>query len=254
MEGRTVRCAKCRHSWFQDGPELEPPEDARTRRGRPRLAFASAGLRGTRRRSANARNRSACIPSTGLRLSKDRPTLPAPAAENFAPARPAVEEPIADSAPEPGPLLPPCDHRAAGFLRPVDTDYGSQFDHSPPFRPRRNPLKIWTAAAAVFAALAIGVVAAVSYWGLPDWVPVSRPTFAMEEPDLVLEFPPDQQDRRTLPNGTEFFGASGTVDQCRARNAGCARDPDRAARCARPDRLQLESGAAINAAWHRAKA
>ncbi|MBA4355353.1 MAG: thioredoxin, partial [Novosphingobium sp.] len=22
VEGRTVRCAKCRHSWFQNGPEL----------------------------------------------------------------------------------------------------------------------------------------------------------------------------------------------------------------------------------------
>ena len=27
----------------------------------------------------------------------------------------------------------------------------------------------------------------------------------------VLEFPPNRQDRRTLPNGTEFFGASGKV-------------------------------------------
>jgi len=22
VDGRTVRCAKCRHSWFQEGPEL----------------------------------------------------------------------------------------------------------------------------------------------------------------------------------------------------------------------------------------
>ena len=33
----------------------------------------------------------------------------------------------------------------------------------------------------------------------------------MARPDLVLEFPAEKQDRRTLPNGTEFFGASGTV-------------------------------------------
>ncbi|WP_292682983.1 MJ0042-type zinc finger domain-containing protein [Novosphingobium sp.] len=24
VEGRTVRCAKCRHSWYQEGPELAP--------------------------------------------------------------------------------------------------------------------------------------------------------------------------------------------------------------------------------------
>jgi len=25
LEGRTVRCAKCKHSWFQDGPALAEP-------------------------------------------------------------------------------------------------------------------------------------------------------------------------------------------------------------------------------------
>ena len=28
VEGRTVRCAKCRHSWFQDGPEITVPAAA----------------------------------------------------------------------------------------------------------------------------------------------------------------------------------------------------------------------------------
>jgi hypothetical protein len=59
--------------------------------------------------------------------------------------------------------------------------------------------------------LAAGTIAAVSYWGLPDWVPVSRPTFAMGQADLQLDFPADQQERRQLPNGTEYFGASGTI-------------------------------------------
>jgi hypothetical protein len=40
---------------------------------------------------------------------------------------------------------------------------------------------------------------------------VARPTFAINQQHLQLEFPPDQQERRTLPNGTEYFGASGTV-------------------------------------------
>ncbi|WP_374408926.1 thioredoxin [Pelagerythrobacter sp.] len=125
----------------------------------------------------------------------------------------AVEEPV--TAPPP----PPEDHAGEPLpdespAPPADeaTDDGySPFAAEPPFRPRRNRLRIWTAAAAAFAVLALGTIAAVSYWGLPDWVPVSRPTFAVEQPDLVLEFPADQQDRRTLPNGTEFFGASGTI-------------------------------------------
>ena len=65
--------------------------------------------------------------------------------------------------------------------------------------------------AAILGLIATGTIVAVNYWGLPDWVPVSRPTFAASQPDLVLDFPPDQQDRRQLPNGTEFFGASGSI-------------------------------------------
>lgn len=87
----------------------------------------------------------------------------------------------------------------------------SSFAHEPLFRPRRNPARLWTAAAVVFALLVAGLIGAVSVWGLPDWVPVPHSTFAAAQPDLVLEFPAQQQERRTLPNGTEYFGASGSV-------------------------------------------
>ena len=36
-------------------------------------------------------------------------------------------------------------------------------------------------------------------------------TFAPRQPDLVIDFPANRQDRRTLPNGAEFFGASGKI-------------------------------------------
>ncbi|WP_226796455.1 thioredoxin [Altererythrobacter sp. CC-YST694] len=90
-------------------------------------------------------------------------------------------------------------------------DRYSRFDPEPPFRRRRNTLRLWTYAAAIFAVFALGSVFAVSYWGLPDWVPVSRPTFGVGQSDLVLDFPASKQDRRQLPNGIEYFGASGTV-------------------------------------------
>ncbi|MFN5780362.1 MAG: MJ0042-type zinc finger domain-containing protein, partial [Novosphingobium sp.] len=28
VDGRTVRCAKCKHNWFQDGPQIAPPPAA----------------------------------------------------------------------------------------------------------------------------------------------------------------------------------------------------------------------------------
>lgn len=87
----------------------------------------------------------------------------------------------------------------------------SSFDYTPPFRPRRNRTRMWMMAAVLFALVALGSAGAVAWYGLPDWVPLPRPTFARSQPDLQLDFPPKRQDRRTLPNGTEYFGASGTV-------------------------------------------
>jgi hypothetical protein len=87
----------------------------------------------------------------------------------------------------------------------------SSFEHEPPFRPRRNPAKLWTAAALAFALAVTALTAAVWWFGLPDWLPGSRPAFGKGAPGLELSFPAARQDRRTLPNGTEYFGASGTI-------------------------------------------
>ena len=143
----------------------------------------------------------------GRRQSHDPRRLPPPPPPE-AIARPDPVPPAPDHADEPAAEPEAADPPAEE--QEFDDGY-SPFAAEPPFRPRRNMLRIWTIAAAAFAVLALGTIGAVSYWGLPDWVPIARPTFAVEQPDLVLEFPPGQQDRRTLPNGTEFFGASGTI-------------------------------------------
>ncbi len=90
-------------------------------------------------------------------------------------------------------------------------DSPSQFDREPPFRPRRNKAKLWTIGAVAFALVVAALIGAATWLGLPDWVPLARPTFGQGQPDLELSFPRARQDRRTLPNGTEYFGASGTV-------------------------------------------
>jgi predicted Zn finger-like uncharacterized protein len=178
-DGRTVRCAKCRHSWFQEGPALELAET-----GSPRVQHADAV-------------KEAPAPAT----APETPPTPARAAE---------PSPIAEAAEAPRPTYYD-DTSGAQF-----SDEGpSRFDFAPPFQPRRNWAKIGMVAAIVFAAVTLGLAAVVAWAGLPDWVPVARPTFAQAQQDLVLDFPPKRQDRRTLPNGTEYFGASGTI-----RNVG----------------------------------
>ncbi|WAT17415.1 zinc-ribbon domain-containing protein [Aurantiacibacter sp. MUD11] len=210
VEGRTVRCAKCRHSWFQDGPhvpgapggEAPAPAPAPTPTPTPTPPPAAAP---------------APPPPPPPEPVAEAPVAePTPAPAPIAEPEPAPE-PVATEEPEEEPLpdLPQADSEVAP--PPVVEEHeqyeaeGSYFDPDPMFRPRRNPLRMWTWAAAIFAIVAAGTIFAVSYWGLPDWVPVERPTFAADQPDLQLDFPPEEQERRQLPNGTEFFGASGRI-------------------------------------------
>ena len=198
VEGRTVRCAKCRHSWFQEGPVIA------TAPGQPEPAPVPAPPPPP-----------APPPREPVRspvaATAERSAEPSPAPEPEPEAEQAAPPPSFDDWASPAPSVVEKDSAPLPSLRDEDEDEVSPFDAEPPFRPRRNPLKLWTAAGATFALLATGTVVAASYWGLPDWVPVSRPTFAAGNRDLVLDFPADQQDRRTLPNQTEFFGASGTI-------------------------------------------
>src|SRR5690606_34642422 len=134
-EGRTVRCAKCRHSWFQEGPAQAPPETA------PPAAAARSDTR------------------------DDRPEPDMPRPQAVAPAPPAIEdEPFEDEPPAPAfeePELPPAEPG------PPIEDAPSHFEHEPPFRPRRNTLKRLTYAGAVFAADGAGRVVGVRYYGPP---------------------------------------------------------------------------------------
>lgn len=196
VEGRTVRCAKCRHSWFQDGAPVAVPAE-RTEAPRPApVPPAPAHAAEPARRPEPVAVEPASAAAEAERVPEPAPVPPPPAYDDWSEPAPSVVEQA--SAPLPAP-------------QEEEFDEPSPFDSEPPFRPRRNPLKLWTAAGVTFAMLATGTVVAASYWGLPDWVPVSRPTFAAGNRDLVLDFPADQQDRRTLPNKTEFFGATGTI-------------------------------------------
>ena len=189
-DGRTVRCAKCRHSWFQEGPALpaRPPSLAET---------APA------QQAAPAPTPQAAPPPPPQQQYSPPPAVPA-----AAPPPPPSVEPVAQEPEPPFEEQPPPPAVAPAY---ADEDDGSHFDHEPPFRRRRNPLRLWTYAAIVFALVVAALIVAVSYWGLPAWVPVSRPTFAAAQADLQLDFPADQQERRQLPDGTEYFGASGTI-------------------------------------------
>lgn len=207
IDGRTVRCAKCRHSWFQEGPAPAPPP------AEPVVEAAPPA------------------PPPPVPAPEPEPISPAPPLEDVPqtavgqpdalqsePADPSVS--VDKSLPEEAPAPPPLGYaepsaEAAGWAAPATQwdheSTESSFAHEPPFRPRRNPARIWTIAAALFAAVSLGIVGATAWWGLPDWMPFAHPLFAEAQPGLRLDFPAKQQDRHQLPDGTWYFGASGTV-------------------------------------------
>jgi len=197
VEGRTVRCAKCRHSWFQDGPPLPPRIEADPYAENPQAEPSFQTL--SRILSQNSTKSSA---ETPIAAPQERGPLPGSTA---ATGKVIYHD---DDLPKP-PTMPRGDARKETVS--VADEGPSSFEYEPPFRPRRNTAKLWTIAAVAFAASVAGLIGLAAIFGLPDWLPIARPTFAAATRDLELSFPPERQDRRTLPNGTEYFGASGTV-------------------------------------------
>ena len=221
LEGRTVRCAKCKHSWFQDGPELaEPIAAAYAAPARAETTVTPPPPRPAPPPVQSRRGPIAQEPTPFDRAELDsRPVEEKGEASGRQPVPPWADEnededaegeqPVGESVAQPpsfdaAPVAAEWDAEPA----PADPDFDdvSQFDHSPPFRPRRNWLRWLTWGAGAFAALALAAVAAMSVYGTPSWLPIEKPLFGAD-PGLQVEFPASEQERRTLPNGAEFFGA-----------------------------------------------
>ncbi|WP_206242025.1 zinc-ribbon domain-containing protein [Novosphingobium terrae] len=203
-KGRTVRCAKCRHSWFQDGHGIEaeaPVAAVPVAQPTPAPAMAEAMV---------AAPEPVAPPPPAPTVQEDWPSsypVPAPAGDI------AVATPTAFAAPVPAYERDKPEAQPAATTTVADDfdDTPSSFAHEPPFRPRRNPARMWTMLAITFGLLALVAAGAVWRFGLPGWLPFGHSPFAAGQPDLVLTFPSNRQDRRSLANGGEYFGISGTI-------------------------------------------
>lgn len=172
--GRTVRCANCRHSWFQE-PAPAPPEAPVSPK--------------------------APVPPTA-------PVVPAAPMAPAPPAPPAPAAAPADSAPAPSiaqPAPPPPVAPAEDVVPPPAYD---AFAHRPPFRPRRNPARRWTIAAVGAAAVMIAAIGGLAYSGQSLSALVGVQFGASDTPLLLVDNPIE---RRALANGTEMFAVSGKV-------------------------------------------
>jgi predicted Zn finger-like uncharacterized protein len=117
--------------------------------------------------------------------------------------RPSSEAPPAFAAPPPR-RDPPTERIEAPPARAPETD---AFAHAPPFRPRRNPARMWTIVAIVAAALMIGAVLAIQYFGLPQiGERMGIPVQAGNELSIRGD-----AERRQLESGNELLTVTGEI-------------------------------------------
>ncbi|QAY76906.1 zinc-ribbon domain-containing protein [Sphingosinicella sp. BN140058] len=189
--GRQVRCANCRHSWFQD----PPPPRASTSHAQPAAAPPppppprEPGYAGPQPVAARA----AAPPVEEAPIARPQPTPTEPVY--------AKQHEVPRAAPRP----------PSSILGPEEPDIAPQqfdaFAHEPPFRPRRNRARLLTILAVVAAALMLSATAAILYYGVPG----TAGRLGLKAPSgspLKIDLKPH---RSTLASGNEFFSVAGTI-------------------------------------------
>lgn len=154
IEGRQVRCANCKNSWFAEGAESIPVTPA---------------------------------PPQAPPRTPVQQEFPETSAQESYQDEPRVEKPVTKAS----------------------SSYGSDpFAHEPPFKPRRNPAKMWTAiAVGLFLVLAAGI-GAVAWFGPPSFIAGIGGNAADSALDVQLVRSPE---RRTLASGHELLSISGRI-------------------------------------------
>lgn len=233
--GRTVRCAKCRHSWYQPGTEDEAGmAETAAEADAPE---AAEPVRETVQAGSTVEARPEPVTEGADANWRDAPPAPRGWAD-MADTQTAEPEVRADTAtagwasapagaaadtdadlPEPEVEEEPAPHAAspaftAPAAEPVDAEYEDIDHHEGPQGRWKRLLLICALLVVLAAALIYG---AVRYFGAPAWLPVGQSTFAPASESLVLDFPAEEQDRRELPNGRQLFAASGTITNTGSR-------------------------------------
>lgn len=180
-DGRRVRCASCKHSWFQDGPELEI------------AGVAAAGIAATAAAVADPAPVSPPAPPPESAFASPPPDENAPPVREPERAEPPLVEAHAYS----GPV-------AYGSV-PEEVE-----EDGPTRRPRRNPARYWTMGAIAFALVAASAGGALWYFGAPGWA-VSLGLAANQDQPQLLFYLPKEPERRKLPTGEEYFAFSGRI-------------------------------------------
>lgn len=193
VTGRQVRCASCKHSWYQEGVTLAPREE-KPAAPKPAPAAAPAPVQA----EANAGSSAAPVDSVADEFGFE---AVADTAGSAPPQGHVQEVDVANVGPTNPRVIDQQAGKHAADLAEED-DYSA--DDDAPFRPRRNPAKIWTWVAIVFALSVGGAAGALSYFGPPQWAVRAGLMADTEEPVLLFSLTKPAE-WRTLSNGSEYF-------------------------------------------------
>lgn len=191
-EGRTVRCASCKHSWFQAPAILD------------RTTRASSGI-------GSGESRATPAPISAP------PPRPAPQPDAFsvkvAPTRAQVaeQEALAPAAARPAPRPEPVAPRVYEDPIVEAVPEYDPFVSQPRSRPRRNPARRWTAAAVIAGFSMLLGTGAILYSGAPG-IAAQLGLGIGSEVETPLLFTDKSVELRPMPNGSEAFVVSGKVN------------------------------------------
>jgi predicted Zn finger-like uncharacterized protein len=206
-DGRQVRCANCKHAWFQAGAVTpSAPEAAITE---PSIAAPAESHDPATASALPEAAAEAPMPSVVEAPSGDT-SDPAPRfmgaqtdADDAQPAFPRFA-PERAVAPDPAPVYV---DPSISVSKWSDTEAKpSHFAHAPPFNQRRSRTKIWTLVAIIFALTVTFIGTAISYFGMPN-IGLSSTT---EQPDLTIVLN-DNLALNAREDGTPYFIASGSI-------------------------------------------
>lgn len=211
VEGRQVRCASCKHSWYQEGIALAPRAEktaapvAVPTPPPPQAPISAAPSPAPAVVPAQAEAGSGAVPvdsvadEFGFEAVADRGA--------GAPQGQVQEVEVANVGPTNPRVLDQLAGKHAADLA-EEGDYGAE--EEAPFRPRRNPAKLWTWAAVIFALSIAGAAGALSYFGPPQWAVRAGLLADTEEPVLLFSLTKPAE-WRTLSNGSEYFAFSARI-------------------------------------------
>jgi len=190
-EGRTVRCANCRHSWFQAATPVV--EDALDLPEPTPLAPAPPPL--------------APLPRASV-------TEPADRFVPFGAATPVAAAPVARDPATPAAFAPPSyeapSYEAPAFAAPsYDAPTFPPISDQIAFRPRRNTTRRWTIVAVLAGLLMLIAASAIVYLGAPGVA--AKLGFGSQSDETPLRLRDNPIERRELDNGSELFAVSGQV-------------------------------------------